>query len=100
MGTNMPNTETATSTALPLPPSDRVQREHKLQADIDLLKDPSPFRKKFTTETAQQLAPAIEILRRLQVEAFEDASRVGFETLRSAKFHLDNALKNYLVSEA
>ena len=81
------------------PMSESTSPERKLQADIDRLKDPSPYREKFETKEAQQLSQAVDILWRLQGEAYKDASRVGYEKLRDAKLYLDGLLKQHLDRE-
>jgi hypothetical protein len=101
----MANTETAESTESPSTLfsrnapgqiNDRERCEQQLQADIDLLKDPESFRERFQQVGERRLLPAIEILRRLQVETFKEPSHAGFKTLRDAKFHLDRTLKEHL----
>src|SRR5713226_3543097 len=70
-----------------------------LQADIDRLKDPARYQATFETKEAQQLSQGIEILARLQSEAYEGASRVGYEKLRNAKLYLDKLLKDHFSAE-
>jgi hypothetical protein len=69
--------------------------EDRLRADIDQLKDPAPYRRKFESQEVQQLGQAIDILWRLQREAYNDASRVGYEKLRDAKIYLDQMLREH-----
>ena len=99
--TVMPQADQFSRPPLPRPigiPSPEPSHSRALRADIDKLKDPSPYRKQFESETVQQLSQAIDLLHRLQVEALGDASRLGYEKLRDARFHLDQALKDHFTA--
>ena len=78
--------------------SSRSIAETRFKADIAKLKEPGKYHDRFLTEEAQHLNQAIDILRRLQVEAFTDSSRVGFEKIRNAKFHLEQLLRDHFQS--
>jgi hypothetical protein len=78
--------------------SERLNPEARLQADIDKLKDPAPYRNKFETAEARQLIQALDLLGRLRVAAFKDVSSVGYEKLRDATTYLDGLLKQHFDS--
>ena len=44
-------------------------------------------------DTYRRKTQAIDILAKLQSDSYSDASRVGYEKLRNAKFYLDDLLK-------
>lgn len=76
-----------------MPP--RPSPEQNLQADIDKIKDPTPYKDKYDTEREQHLRQAIDILDRLKREAFEhrsgrenDPTYIAYEQLLDAQIYL------------
>ena len=70
--------------------------EDPLQVEIAVLKDPTPYKVQFSVQTIQELSQAIDIVAKLQVAAYRDASRVGYGKLKRAKFHLEDLLLHSL----
>jgi hypothetical protein len=63
-----------------------------LHEEINTLKDPAPYRAKFSDQAIQELSQAVDIIAKLQGAAYRDASRVGYDKLKRAKFHLEGLI--------
>ena len=69
-------------------------REEQLRQDVDKLKNPEPYKEKYVTPEVQELMNALDILGRLETDAYVNISTiVPYEKLRDAKRHLDNILR-------
>jgi hypothetical protein len=79
-------------------PSQRSPEEN-LQIDIDSMKDPAPYKERFSEIEVQELMQALDILGRLREEVSNGSSQIPWLKLSGAARHLDTLLKSRLDSE-
>jgi hypothetical protein len=74
----------------------KPQSRDRLYDEINVLKNPAAYREKYSVPAIQDLSQAIDIIAKLQGAAYGDASRIGYDKLKHAKYHLEKLVAQAL----